>query len=269
MNEFCRNFDLLVVQHLSSLKRWLTSELICNFLLRSSVFNSQEGGDNPYKKKEIHHWQEYVKMSRVKTCQSFHNISSCILTPLETYFIRLEMTFLPFWTYCLVYHTWHFIFHLLAMFWRSAAILICHFVTGLVTNSILILFCWLFTITDCVEKCIFNKRTIKVCVSCWCPWCPGTPTPSSAYLTVSLYLCSSGSNARGKSRVIEGRRVIYKSPSRIRDGDEGVTERNGREKCFPNMSHWFFFTKKGNRKNWVSGQTWCDPPPGRGPSGGR
>ena len=36
--------------------------------------------------------------------------------------------------------------------------------SGLVTNSIL--FCCLFTIKDRCKKCIFNKRTIKVCASC-------------------------------------------------------------------------------------------------------
>ena len=41
-----------------------------------------------------------------------------------------------------------------------------------------------------VNKCIFYKRTIKICVSCCC-WCPGTSAPSAAHLTVSLYLCSS------------------------------------------------------------------------------
>ena len=65
-----------------------------------------------------------------------------------------------------------------------------------------------------VKKCVFNKRTIKVCVSC-CWRCPGTSAPSTAHLTVSLYLCSSGSNERGELRV--------------RDGDEGVAGRNGRE----------------------------------------
>ena len=48
-------------------------------------------------------------------------------------------------------------------------------------------------------------------------------------LTVSLYLCSSGSNARGKLRALEGCRVSSKSPSRVRDGDKGVAWRNGRE----------------------------------------
>ena len=44
-----------------------------------------------------------------------------------------------------------------------------------------------------VKKCVFNKRKIKVCVSCsWrCPW---TFAFCAAHLTVSLYLCSSGSN---------------------------------------------------------------------------
>ena len=37
-------------------------------------------------------------------------------------------------------------------------------IPGLVTNSIL--FCWLFSIKDRWKKCVFNKRTIKVCVSC-------------------------------------------------------------------------------------------------------
>ena len=65
-----------------------------------------------------------------------------------------------------------------------------------------------------VNKCIFNKRTIKVCVSC-CGRCPGTSAPSVPYLTVSLNLCSSGSNARDESRAREGRRVRSKSPSRV------------------------------------------------------
>ena len=46
---------------------------------------------------------------------------------------------------------------------------------------------------------------------------------------VSLYLCSSGSNARGESKALEGRRVSSNSPSRVRDGDEGVAGRNGGE----------------------------------------
>ena len=53
--------------------------------------------------------------------------------------------------------------------------------------------------------------------------------PSVPYLTVSLYLCSSVSNARGKSRAREGCRVSSKSPLRVRDRDEGVAGRNRRE----------------------------------------
>ena len=34
-------------------------------------------------------------------------------------------------------------------------------------------------------KCVLNKRTIKVCVSCFW-WCPGPSAPSGAHLTVSL-----------------------------------------------------------------------------------
>ena len=79
-----------------------------------------------------------------------------------------------------------------------------------------------------LKKCVFNKRTIQVCVSC-CWQCPGISAHSTAHLTVSLYLCSSGSNAWGESRAREGCRVSSKSPSRVRDGDEGVAGRNGRE----------------------------------------
>ena len=62
-----------------------------------------------------------------------------------------------------------------------------------------------------VNKCVFNKRTIKVCVSC-CWRCPGTSAPSAPHLTVSLYLCSSGSNVRGELRALEGRHVSSKKP---------------------------------------------------------
>ena len=96
---------------------------------------------------------------------------------------------------------------------------------GLVTNSIL--FCGLFKIKDVLEKCVFNKRTIKVCVSCFDGGLG--PPRLAAHLTVSLYLCSSGSNEQGESRAREWRRVSSKSPSRVRDGDEGVAGRNGRE----------------------------------------
>ena len=54
----------------------------------------------------------------------------------------------------------------------------------------------------------------------------GTFLPCVPHLTVSLYLCSSGSNARGESRAQEGRRVSSKSPSRVRDRDEGVAGMN-------------------------------------------
>ena len=50
-----------------------------------------------------------------------------------------------------------------------------------------------------VKKCAFNKRTINVFVSCFCR-CLRTSTPSAAHLMVSLFLCSSASNARGESR---------------------------------------------------------------------
>ena len=57
----------------------------------------------------------------------------------------------------------------------------------------------------------------------------GPPAPSAAHLTVSLFLCSSEATYASRLRALEGRRVNSKSPSRVRDGDEGVaggTEEN-------------------------------------------
>ena len=61
---------------------------------------------------------------------------------------------------------------------------------------------------------------------------PGTSAPSAAHLTVSLYLCSSGSNARGESVDLEERCVSLKLPLRDRDSDEVVAGKNCRELCF-------------------------------------
>ena len=69
-----------------------------------------------------------------------------------------------------------------------------------------------------VKKCVFNQRTIKVCVSCFC-WCSET---SAAQLTVSLFLCLFLCNAQGKPRALEGRCVAQKalrgSETETRDG---------------------------------------------------
>ena len=46
--------------------------------------------------------------------------------------------------------------------------------------------------------------------------------PRAVHLTVSLYLCSSSSNAQGQSRALEGHLVSSKSLSRVRDVDEVV-----------------------------------------------
>ena len=69
----------------------------------------------------------------------------------------------------------------------------------------------------------------------FCPvdFSQSTSVPSAPHLTVSLYLYSSGINAWGESRALEGQRVSSKSPSRVRNRDEGVAGRNGREKRFP------------------------------------
>ena len=69
---------------------------------------------------------------------------------------------------------------------------------GLVTNSIL--FCLLPRIG--VKSGTF--QTLKHGLCQLCSKCPGTSAPSTAHLIVSLLLCCSGSNARGKSRAHQG-----------------------------------------------------------------
>ena len=58
-------------------------------------------------------------------------------------------------------------------------------------------------------------------------------------------------------RALEGRRVSSKSPSRVRDGDEGVAGRNKREQRFPNEGSLIcppgnamndYFTKRKQKK---------------------
>ena len=86
---------------------------------------------------------------------------------------------------------------------------------------------WSLTQFYSVKKCVFNKCTIKVCVSC--SWrCPGTFALSGANLTVSLNLCSSGSNTPGKLRALEGRRGSSISLWRVWDRNMRVAGRNGR-----------------------------------------
>ena len=93
-----------------------------------------------------------------------------------------------------------------------------------------ILFCCLFTIKDRLgNKACFYKRKIKVWVSCF--WrCHGTSAPCMTHQTVSLYLWSFGSNARGESKALERHSVSSKSHSRVGNRDEVVAGRNGREK---------------------------------------
>ena len=49
-----------------------------------------------------------------------------------------------------------------------------------------------------------------------------------------LFFCSSRSIAQCKLRAIEGYYMSSESPLRVRDGNEGVGGRDGREKCYPN-----------------------------------
>ena len=77
-----------------------------------------------------------------------------------------------------------------------------------------------------MQKWVFNKRTIKVCVSCSC-WRPPPRLSSEAHPTVFLFLCSSKNNTQGESRALEG----------CRDSND-------------------LFYKKETEKKLVSGQTW-------------
>ena len=75
-------------------------------------------------------------------------------------------------------------------------------------------------------------------------------------LMVSLFLCSSDSNAWGELIALEGPHVSLKSPSRVWDGDNvGVAGRYRREKDFPDKGSLIchpgksmIFLHKGNRK---------------------
>jgi len=94
-------------------------------------------------------------------------------------------------------------------------------------------------------KCVSNKRTIKVCVSC--SWqCPGTSASSAAHLTVSLFLCSSGINAQWKSRALEGRCVSSKKPFKGQRQRQGSCWEERKRKVIPQRgvidfaNQWFF-----------------------------
>ena len=80
------------------------------------------------------------------------------------------------------------------------------------------------------KKCVFNKSTIKVCVSY--SWrCPSDLGPYRApHMMGFLFPWSSGSNAPDMLREIEVCHSSSKSPSRVWDGDKGVAGRIGREK---------------------------------------
>ena len=75
------------------------------------------------------------------------------------------------------------------------------------------------------NDCVFNKRTVKVCVSC--SWrCPGNSAPSKANLTVSLCISVAPEATHEASR---GPLNSSKSPSRVRD----KYEREKKRKAFP------------------------------------
>ena len=93
---------------------------------------------------------------------------------------------------------------------------------------------------------------------------PRASLPSAPYLTVSFFSSVvSDATYASRLRALEGHCVSSKSPSRVRDGYEGVAGRNGRELCFPDEGSLICppgksmsFHEKETEKNWVCGQTW-------------
>ena len=100
-----------------------------------------------------------------------------------------------------------------------------------------------------VKKCVFYQRTIKVRISfCW--RCPGTSVASAAHLTVSLYICSSGSIAQCESMVWDREtRELLVGTTEI-----SVSLIRGSLICPSGKS--MSFHKKETEKSWISGQTW-------------
>ena len=95
------------------------------------------------------------------------------------------------------------------------------------------------------QKQVHFKRTVKVCINC--SWqCFGTSSLSTTHLTVSLFLCSSGSNALGESR--------------LQGGEEEVAGRNRRNKYYPNKGSSIYLNWKLNRKIDIQWFFTCGPP---------
>ena len=68
----------------------------------------------------------------------------------------------------------------------------------------------------CVKKRVINKRALsRFASNVLGGVLGGTSAPNATFLTSSLFLCSSGSNAWGKSKALQGRRV---SSQRLRRG---------------------------------------------------
>ena len=90
------------------------------------------------------------------------------------------------------------------------------------------------------KKCVFNKRTIMVCEGILGP-------RLKTYLTVSSFLCWSGSNAWGESRALVDSRASSKSTSRVRDRGKGCAWGNGIEKYF---SDYYCSKSRCTRPRW-------------------
>ena len=77
--------------------------------------------------------------------------------------------------------------------------------------------------------------------------------PSAAHLSVSLNLCSSGSNKQGNRGPLKGAMSAQKALQRVPDGDEGGGGKNAREVFTPMMGYCFkqtndLFFKKDTEK---------------------
>ena len=75
------------------------------------------------------------------------------------------------------------------------------------TYKNILLYYYILLSTGSVRK----STGVYKCMVSWFWRRPGTSAPCAAHLTVSLFLCSSESNARGDSRALEWRSVSWKS----------------------------------------------------------
>ena len=79
-------------------------------------------------------------------------------------------------------------------------------------------------------------------------WCPGTTTPRTTHLTVSLLVWSSRSNARGKLKGAGSVQKALQGSELLGETEDKSISPNRGHSFFPSRQIWFFLLK-GNRKN--------------------